>query len=37
MKLWLYHHRASVKAIYGGVALTVILVLQILESSGVIR
>jgi hypothetical protein len=37
MKLWLYRHRSTIKAVYCLVALTVILILQILEAQGVIR
>jgi hypothetical protein len=37
MRLWLYEHRALVKGIYAGLMFTVILVLQALESSGMIR
>ena len=34
MKLWLYHHRAAVKGVYCVFALTVVLILQILEAIG---
>lgn len=37
MKLWLYRHRQVVIAAYCVLALTVILILQILEAKGVIR
>jgi hypothetical protein len=34
VKLWIYHHRATVKAVYCALALAVILALQILEATG---
>lgn len=37
MKLWLYQHRATVKSVYCALALTIILILQALETTGVIR
>jgi hypothetical protein len=37
MKVWIYKHRGSIKGAYCFLALTVILVLQILEAQGVIR
>lgn len=37
MKLWLYRHRTTVLISYSVLALTVILVLQLLELGGVIR
>lgn len=37
MKLWAYHHRQAIVVTYGILALTIVLALQVLESSGVIR
>ena len=37
MKLWAYTHRQAIAAAYALIALTVVLALQVLESSGVIR
>lgn len=37
MRFWLYRHRATIKTVYCLLALTIILVLQILEANGVIR
>lgn len=37
MKCWLYRHRLAVLVAYSVFALTVILVLQLLESTGAIR
>ena len=37
MKCWLYKHRTAVLLAYSVLALTVILILQLLESTGAIR
>lgn len=34
MKPWLYQHRAAVKGAYCVLALTIILILQLLEATG---
>ena len=36
MKCWLYRHRGAVKTAYCLVAITVILILQILEAHGAV-
>lgn len=37
MKLWLWRHRVAIKWGYVIFALTVVLILQVLEAQGVIR
>jgi uncharacterized membrane protein YdfJ with MMPL/SSD domain len=37
MRAWLYRHRAAIITAYIILALTVVLVLQVLEAKGVIR
>jgi hypothetical protein len=37
VKLWAYNHRQAIAVVYALIALTVVLTLQILETSGVIR
>lgn len=37
MRVWAYHHRQVIAWVYAILALTVVLVLQVLETSGVIK
>lgn len=37
MRMWLYRHRRGVLLIYIAIVTTLVLVLQVLESQGVIR